>query len=95
MNSGFGVVVEGERFYYNAWLGSREKHFKKYFQHISFIATKNPVFHLANIYWYLPCAKYCAQFCKDTKMNMIEFLPCRNSPFNNGNNYYSMEYIGA
>ena len=69
--------VEGERLYYNVWLESREKHLKKkiFSQQISFIASQSPVFHSANIYWYLPCAKYFAQIWKDTKMNIIESCP--------------------
>lgn len=90
-NSGSGVVeVKEKDFIIMHDLQLEKSILKTYFQHISFIATKSPVFHSANIYWYLPCAKHCAQIWKDTKMSMIESLSCRNSPFNNGSNNYRM-----
>lgn len=75
MNSLSGVVELKEKdFIVMHDLHVEKSILKNLFQHISFIASKSPVLYSANIYWYLPFAKYFTQFWEDTKMNIIE--PC-------------------
>lgn len=74
MNSGLEWVLKGKDVIIMHDLQVEKSTLKKIFSAHFFYCYKNPVFNLANIYWYVPCAKYYAQFCKDTKMNMIEFI---------------------